>query len=262
MAANEKPRVAVFKLASCDGCQLQMLNLEDELLAIAGQVEICYFLEARSQILDGPYDVALVEGSVTTEHDLDRVREIRRKSQMLVTIGACANTGGIQALRNMQDVDEFARAIYANPAYIHALSQSSPVAAHVTVDFAINGCPISKEQLLEVLTSLILGRQPKLPAHSVCVECKRTGTVCVLVTKGVACLGPVTHAGCGALCPTFGRGCFACYGPMESAHPDSLCQNLAARGVTRAEILRLLNGFTGWTEEFRSAAEKLEKVST
>jgi coenzyme F420-reducing hydrogenase gamma subunit len=261
MPANGKPRVAVFKLASCDGCQLQMLNLEDELLDLAGQVEICYFLEARSQILEGPYDVALVEGSVTTEHDLERVRDIRRKSQTLVTLGACANTGGIQALRNMQDVDEYTRAIYANPAYIHALAQSTPIAAHVTVDFAINGCPISREQLLDVLTSLLIGRSPQLPAHSVCVECKRKGTVCVLVSKGIACLGPVTHAGCGAVCPGFGRGCFACYGPMESANADSLCQGLAARGIPRPEILRLLNGITGWAEEFRSAAEKLERAT-
>ena len=262
MPPNGKPRIAVFKLASCDGCQLQMLNLEDELLAIAGQVEFCYFLEARSQILDGPYDVALIEGSVTTEHDLERVREIRRKAQTLITIGACANTGGIQALRNLHDVDEYTRAIYANPAYIHTLSQSTPVAEHVTVDFAINGCPIAREQLLEVVTALLIGRAPQLPAHSVCVECKRNGTVCVLVSRSVPCLGPVTHAGCGALCPGFNRGCFGCYGPMESAHPDSLCQEFAARGVPRPEILRLLNGFTGWAEEFRSAAEKLEKVST
>jgi len=260
MPANGKPRIAVFKLASCDGCQLQMLNLEDEILAIAGKVEICFFPEARSQVLDGPYDVAFIEGSVSTEHALDLVREIRRKSQMLITLGACANTGGIQALRNLLDVEEFARAIYANPAYVHALAQSTPVAAHVTVDFAINGCPISREQLLDVLTSLLIGRQPQLPAHSVCVECKRKGVVCVLVAGDTPCLGPVTHAGCGALCPSFGRGCFACYGPMESAHPDSLCQNLVARGVTRAEILRLLNTCTGWAEEFRSATEKLEKV--
>jgi coenzyme F420-reducing hydrogenase gamma subunit len=262
MPTNGKPRIAVFKLASCDGCQLQMLNLEDELLAIADQVEICYFLEARSQILDGPYDIALIEGSVTTEHDLERVREIRRKSQMLITLGACANTGGIQALRNLQDVDEYTRAIYANPTYIHTLSQSTPVAAHVTVEFAINGCPISREQLLEILTSVLIGRAPQLPAHAVCVECKRKGTVCVLVAKDIACLGPVTHAGCGALCPAFNRGCFGCYGPMESAHSESLCQGLTAHGIPRSEMLRLLNGFTGWAEEFRSAAEKLEKVST
>jgi coenzyme F420-reducing hydrogenase gamma subunit len=261
MAGDAKPRLAVFKLASCDGCQLQMLNLEDELLDIAGKVEICYFLEARSQILDGPYDVALVEGSVTTEHDVERVRDIRRNSQMLITIGACASAGGIQALRNMQDVDEYTRSIYANPSYIHTLSQSTPVAAHVTVDFAINGCPISRQQLLEVLTSLLIGRAPKLPTYSVCVECKRKGNVCVLVSRGIACIGPITQAGCGALCPGFNRGCFGCYGPMESANPDSLCHRLAMRGIRRAEILRLLNGFTGWAEEFRSAAEKLEKTS-
>ncbi len=261
MAGDAKPRLAVFKLASCDGCQLQMLNLEDELLDIAGEVEICYFLEARSQILDGPYDVALVEGSVTTEHDVERVRDIRRKSKMLITIGACASAGGIQALRNMHNVDEYIRSIYANPAYIHTLSQSTPVAAHVTVDFAINGCPISKEQLLEVLTSLLIGRAPQLPTYAVCVECKRKGNVCVLVARGIACIGPITQAGCGAMCPGFNRGCFGCYGPMESPNPDSLCQTLTMRGIPRAETLRLLNGFTGWAEEFRSAAEKLEKTS-
>lgn len=261
MPQNGNLKLAVFKLASCDGCQLQLLNLEDELVAISEQVEIRYFLEARSQILEGPYDVALVEGSVTTEHDLDRVRDIRRRSKMLITLGACASTGGIQALRNLHDVDEYTRAIYANPSYIHALSQSTPVASHVTVDFAINGCPISRDQLLTVLTSVLIGRAPHLPAHAVCVECKRNGTVCLLVSKGTACLGPVTHAGCSAVCPGFGRGCFGCYGPMESANPDSLCQDLVARGIPRSEILRLLNGFTGWAEEFRSAVEKFERAS-
>ena len=154
-----------------------------------------------------------LKGSVTTEHDLERVRDIRRKSQMLITLGACANAGGIQALRNVQDTDEYTRAIYAKPSYIHTLSQSTPVAAHVAVDFAINGCPISKEQLLEVLTAVLIGRAPQLPTYAVCVECKRKGNVCVLVAHGTACLGPVTEAGCGALCPSIGRGCFGCYGP-------------------------------------------------
>ncbi|MGZ4814294.1 MAG: NADH-quinone oxidoreductase subunit B family protein [Terriglobales bacterium] len=260
MTSETKPRLAVVKLASCDGCQLQMLNLEDELLDIVGAVEVAYFLEARSKIVEGPYDVALVEGSVTTSHDAERLRELRRNSQTLITIGACASAGGIQALRNLQDVDEYTRAIYANPSYIHTLSQSTPVAAHVAVDFAINGCPISKDQLLEVVTALLIGRVPQLPTYSVCVECKRAANVCVLVSRGVACIGPITQAGCGALCPSFNRGCFGCYGPMESANPDSLCQGLIARGVPRAEMIRLLNGFTGWAEEFRSAAEKLEKA--
>ena len=261
MGANGELRLAIFKLASCDGCQLQMLNLEDELLKIAGAVKICNFLEASSHIIDGPYDVSLVEGSVTTKHDIERLREIRRKSQTLIGIGACANVGGIQALRNMQDIDEYTKAIYAKPSYIHTLSQSTPIAAHVTVDFAINGCPISREQLLEVLSALIIGRAPKLPTYSVCAECKRRGNVCVLVSRQIACIGPVTQAGCGALCPSFNRGCFGCYGPMESANTDSLCSALSARGIPRDEILRLLNGYTGWAEDFRSAREKLEKAT-
>jgi len=260
MANETKPRLAVYKLASCDGCQLQILNLEDELLDIVGAVEVVYFLEARSQTSDGPYDITLVEGSVTTTHDLERLRDLRRKSQTLITIGACASAGGIQAIRNMQDVEEYKRAVYANPAYIQTLTQSTPVAAHVNVDFAINGCPISKEQLLEVITSLLIGRVPQLPTYSVCVECKRKGNVCVLVASGMACLGPVTQAGCGAVCPSFNRGCFGCYGPMESPNTDSLCQALLTKGVSRAEIVRMLNGFTGWAEEFHSAAERLEKA--
>lgn len=261
MAADAKPRLAIFKLASCDGCQLQLLNLEDELLDIAGQVEICYFPEATSRAIDGPFDVALVEGSVTTDHDLQRVREIRRKSQMLITIGACANAGGIQALRNMADVGEYARAVYARPSFIRTLAQSTPVAAHVTVDFSISGCPISRQQLLHVVAALLIGRPPELPRHAVCIDCKRAGHVCVLVARGMPCLGPVTQAGCGALCPGFGRGCYGCYGPMESANPDALCQNLAARGIPQAEILRIFSGFTGWAEEFRSVAEKLGRAS-
>lgn len=261
MPSETKPRLAVVKLASCDGCQLQILNLEDELLDIVGGVEVAYFLEARSQTSDGPYDIALVEGSVTTAHDLERVRELRRKSQTLITIGACASAGGIQALRNAQDVEEYKRAVYAHPSYVQTLAQSTPVASHVTVDFAINGCPISKEQLIEVITSLLIGRVPQLPTYSVCVECKRRGNVCVLVARGLACIGPVTQAGCGALCPSFNRGCFGCYGPMESPNADSLCQALLTKGISRPEIVRMLNGFTGWAEEFHSATERLEKAS-
>lgn len=260
MPTDGKPRLAVLKLASCDGCQLQILNLEDELLDIAGQVDICYFPEASSQMLEGTFDLALVEGSVVTEHDLERLRAMRRQAQTMITLGACANAGGIQALRNVADTAEYVRAIYPNPAWIHVLPQSTPVASHVTVDFAVNGCPISREQLLQVLTALLNGRSPELPHYSVCIECKRSGNVCLPVARGVACLGPITQAGCGALCPSFSRGCFGCYGPMESANPDSLCQSMLERGTPRPEVLRLLSGITGWSEEFRSAAEKLERA--
>jgi coenzyme F420-reducing hydrogenase gamma subunit len=256
---GKKPRLAVFKFASCDGCQLALLSLEDELVPLASEVEIAYFLEARSRALEGPYDIGLVEGSVTTAHDAKRIREIREQCRYLITIGACATAGGIQALRNWADVDAYTRMIYASPQYIETLKTSTPISAHVTVDFELNGCPVNKYQLLEVLTSLLLGRMPRLPAHSVCMECKRRGTVCVTVAQGIPCLGPVTHAGCGAICPAYSRGCYGCFGPSESPNPESLMQHLKETGVPAAELVRLLRGFTGFADAFREASERWEK---
>ncbi|HQR40276.1 MAG TPA: oxidoreductase, partial [Blastocatellia bacterium] len=208
-----KPRLAVFKFASCDGCQLSLLDCEDELLAVAGAVDIANFLEASRAVVRGPYDVTLVEGSITTAHDAERIREVRAQSKVLVTIGACATAGGIQALRNFKDVQEFTRIVYAHPDYISTLETSTPIAAHVPVDFELRGCPVSKVQLLELLAALLQGRRPNIREHSVCLECKRRGIVCVMVAHGTPCLGPVTHDGCGALCPSFDRGCYGCFGP-------------------------------------------------
>lgn len=259
MPAGTRPKLAVFKFASCDGCQLALLSLEDELLSLVDEVMIAYFLEARSRTLPGPFDVTLVEGSITTPEDLERLRVVRKESKYLVTIGACATAGGIQALRNWQDVGEFARAVYPSPEFIKALGTSTPISAHVAVDFELNGCPVNKYQLLEVLSALLQGRTPHLPTHSVCVDCKRRGTVCVTVAQGLPCLGPLTQTGCGALCPAYNRGCYGCFGPMESPNPDPLVAHLLGHGAKQPELVRLLRGFTGYAETFRSASEKLEK---
>ena len=200
------PKLAVWKLASCDGCQLTMLDCQDELLALAAEVDIVHFTEATKTDLPGPYDVSLVEGSVTTPDDAERIRTIRDASHTLVTIGACATAGGIQALRNFADVAEFTSAVYARPEYISTLATSTGVADHVKVDFELRGCPIDSRQLLELLSALLAGRQPRIPGHSVCYECKLRGTACIMVARGTPCLGPVTQAGCGAICPAFGRG--------------------------------------------------------
>src|SRR6185295_9045383 len=221
-----KPRLAVFKFASCDGCQLSLLDAEDELLAVAGALDIAYFSEATSRMAPGPYDVALVEGSITTPHDAERIREVRRQSRALITIGACATAGGIQALRNFADVDAFTSIVYASPDYISTLATSTPISAHVPVDFELNGCPIDKRQLLEVINAHLNHRRPRVRAHSVCVECKRRGTVCVTVAHGTPCLGPVTHAGCGALCPSYHRGCYGCFGPMETPNTPAMIRSL------------------------------------
>jgi len=217
-----KPKLSVWKFSSCDGCQLSLLDCEEELLEVAGAVEIAYFLEASSATAKGPYDLTLVEGSITTPHDAERIHEIRRSSKVLVSIGACATTGGIQALRNFAHVGDFVSAVYARPDYISTLRTSTAIADHVPVDFELQGCPLNKAQLLEVVGALLAGRRPNIPKHSVCVECKSAGATCVMVSRGIACLGPVTQAGCGALCPLYARGCFGCFGPKEQANTAGL----------------------------------------
>jgi sulfhydrogenase subunit delta len=240
---TRKPKLAVWKFASCDGCQLSLLDCEDELLALAGEVEIAYFLEASRAVVKGPYDLSLVEGSVTTPHDAERIQSVRRVSRHLVTIGACATAGGVQALKNFGDVDEFVSIVYASPDYISTLETSTPISAHVPVDFELRGCPIDKHQLLEVITAFLHGRRPGIPSTSVCMECKRRGTVCVTVAHGTPCLGPVTHAGCGALCPTYDRGCYGCFGPMETPNTVSLTKQLKVLGMGEPDVERVFRTF-------------------
>ena len=211
---TDRPTLAVWKFASCDGCQLTILDCEDELLTLAGEVQIAHFLEASRDVLPGPYDVSLVEGSITTPADVERIQRVRAMSTTLITIGACATSGGIQALRNFADVEEFTSVVYASPQYISTLATSTAIADHVKVDFELRGCPIDKGQLVEVLSAFLFGRRPDIPDTSVCTECKRRGLTCVMVADGTPCLGPVTHAGCGALCPSVNRGCYGCFGPM------------------------------------------------
>jgi sulfhydrogenase subunit delta len=239
----EKPKLAVWKFASCDGCQLTLLDCEDELLAVAEAVTIAYFPEATSRVVEGPYDVSLVEGSITTPHDAERIQEVRAASKVLVTIGACATAGGIQALRNFGDVAEFARAVYARPEVIATLATSTAIAHHVRVDYELRGCPIDKGQLLTVLTDLVQGRSPRIASHSVCMDCKRRGNVCVMVAHGTPCLGPVTHTGCHALCPSYDRGCYGCFGPMDTPAPEALAPALAKAGASDRDVARLYSTF-------------------
>jgi len=256
-ARKRKPRLAVWKFASCDGCQLSLLDCEDELLTVAGAIDIAYFPEATRGQIRGHYDLSLVEGSITTPHDAERVRAVRERSRTLVTIGACATAGGIQALRNFADVDAFRSMVYPHPEYVETLARSTPVAEHVGVDFELRGCPISKHQLLEVLSAFLAGRRPEVASHSVCIECKRRGNVCVMVAHGEPCLGPVTHAGCGALCPAYDRGCYGCFGPKELANTPSVARWWGERlGVEPARVGQAFHTFNAWAQPFRDEGER------
>ncbi|MDD3287521.1 MAG: oxidoreductase [Alphaproteobacteria bacterium] len=254
-----KPRVAVWKFSSCDGCQLSLIDCEDELLAVAGAIEIAYFLEATRAVIEGPYDLSLVEGSITTPHDVERIKKIRDQSKILITIGACATAGGIQALRNFADVNEYARTVYQHPEFLDVLKTSTAIQDHVKVDFELRGCPINKFQLLEVINALLNGRTPNVPHYSQCFECKRRGTVCVMVSRGIPCLGPVTHAGCGNLCPAYDRGCFGCFGPMETPNTASMTDQLSKMGMDKDRICDFYRNFNGNAEAFRTASENCKK---
>ncbi len=257
--AAKRPKLAVWKFSSCDGCQLSLLDCEDELLAVAEAVEIAYFLEATRAEVRGPYDVSLVEGSISTPHDAERIHKVRRKSRALITIGACATAGGIQALRNFHDVDDFVRSVYAHPEYISTLAKSTPIQDHVPVDFELRGCPIDKFQLLEVLNAFLNGRKPNIPRHSQCVECKLSGTVCVMVAKGEPCLGPLTQAGCGNLCPSCDRPCYGCFGPKETPNTASLADwSVRCLGRDERQVRHMFRAFTAYAEPFRKESEAHE----
>ncbi|MDR3544164.1 MAG: hypothetical protein P4L30_00160 [Candidatus Limnocylindrales bacterium] len=258
-----RPRVGVVKFASCDGCQLTLLDLEDELLSVVEHFDIVDFPEATSARSAGPYDVLFVEGSVSEPAHLERIVELRRRTRFLVTIGACATAGGIQALRNWGDHDAFRSGVYSNPEWVSSLARSTPIAEHVTVDAELRGCPIDPNQLLELLTALTTGRRPQLRDEAVCMECKRRGVVCVMVSKGIPCLGQVTQTGCGAICPRFGRGCYGCFGPREQANAAGLTRHFQMAGDRpREEIGRLFAGFTAYSEPFRSMVTELGGART
>ena len=249
-----KPRIAVHKFASCDGCQLALLNAGQDLLRLAAQVEILHFAEAGPVDPEAEVDVALVEGSITTAHDIKRITSIRAHSRFVMTLGACATSGGLQALRNYADVQQWTSAIYAQPQYIEALAQSTPIREHIRVDFELWGCPVNSRQVLSAVRDLLSGVAPKNEVNKVCQECKRQHHTCVMVTKGLACLGPVTRTGCGALCPSVGRACYGCYGPAENVNSASLAAQYETLGITPPEIVKRFRYFHSTDEKFDATA--------
>jgi sulfhydrogenase subunit delta len=257
---SPKPKVAVYKFSSCDGCQLSILNLEDELLDLASAVDIAYFLEATRTVKPGPYDLGIVEGSITTPHEIDRIMEVRAECKVLISLGTCATAGGIQALRNFAKVEDYSRAVYAHPEYLNYLETSTPISSHVQVDLEIWGCPVNKATVVEVLAATLQNRKPNFPPSPVCLECKRNGVVCIVVSQGVPCLGPVVHGGCGALCPANGRGCYGCFGPSSAGNFSALLTSMMPYDRYPNETAHLLRSFSSHAPAFRSAADSAFKT--
>jgi coenzyme F420-reducing hydrogenase gamma subunit len=251
VSARSKPKLAVWKFTSCDGCQLSILNLEEELLTLAEEIEIAHFLEATRATVAGPFDISIIEGSVSTPEEAERIRQIRGASRRMIAIGACATAGGIQALRNFADVEAFVSAVYATPEYISTLATSTPTRDHVAVDFELQGCPPNPRQLLEVISAFLAERRPRISTQSVCMECKQRGNTCVMVAHGTPCLGPVTHSGCGAICPAYDRGCYGCFGPKETPNARSLSSWWKGMGVETPDVVAAYRHVTAFSEAFR-----------
>ncbi len=235
-----KPRIAVHKFSSCDGCQLAFLNAGPALLELAELTDIVYFAEAGSLEREVEIDIAFVEGSISTPQDLTRIKAIRENSAYLITIGACATTGGLQGLRNLyaSNTRDWTGAIYARPEFIETLDESQPVSSHVKVDLELWGCPVSTQQIMTALRALLFGVTPGDDRDKICMECKRRHNVCVLITKAAPCMGPVTRTGCGAICPAYGRDCYACYGPAENINAEALATCFEGLGLLPQDIAR------------------------
>ncbi|MGF1642741.1 MAG: sulfhydrogenase subunit delta [Thiotrichales bacterium] len=250
----QRPRIAVHKFSSCDGCQLAFLDLGEQLLQLAGLVEIVHFLEAGPSDAEAEVEIAFVEGSISTDEELERIRLVRKHCRYLVTIGACATSGGLQALRNLGESEsDWRRAIYARPEFIRTLAHASPIRDHVTVDWELWGCPINARQIVAAVRALLSGVPPVAEQDKVCLECKRQQTVCVMVAHGQPCLGPVTRTGCGALCPSFGRDCYGCYGPAEAVNVHSLAHRMLGFGLAPDAVRRRFKLIHSAAPAFRGA---------
>lgn len=260
MRRDGKIRLAVFKLSSCSGCQQQLIDLGEDLLALAEEVEIAHFLEASSKTDPGPYDVALIEGSISTPREVEVVKEAREKSRVVVAFGSCAIYGGVQALRNWMRFDDVKRQVYPKPELVEALEKTFPISDYIQVDYVISGCPPGKYQVLSILKQILIGKRAYHREESLCQECKRKGNICIVVARGIPCLGPVVREGCGALCPSYSRGCYGCFGPMIDPKPEALSRMFEEMGLPRAEvILKIKSSITSWSEPFRRFVKRYEQ---
>jgi len=239
-----KPKVGIYGLTGCAGDQLVISNCEDELLDIAGALDIKSFPMGMSGGDDKcPLDIVFVDGSVVQPQNEQMLKSLRERSKLLVAIGTCAVWGGVQAMKNELSREELKMHVYGPAGKVFDVIRAQPLSSFVKVDLAISGCPIEKEQLLQAVASLLHGDLPRLPGYAVCTECKMAEYPCLLVEKGQLCLGPITVAGCKARCPSYGQPCIGCRGPVEEANVSSEVKVLKEQGFTRVDIQNRLRTF-------------------
>ncbi|TNF38227.1 MAG: sulfhydrogenase subunit delta [Gammaproteobacteria bacterium] len=251
-----KIKIAVHKFSSCDGCQLAFLNAVGDVLKLSDWIDIVHFAEAGPCNPLEKVDIAFIEGSVSTREDEERLKTIRQSANKIVSIGACATTGGLQALRNLASHDDWVKAIYAQPEYITTLAQSTAISEHVHVNHELQGCPVNSRQLFSAIEAWLNGHEPEKQFDTVCTECKRKGNNCVMITKQLPCMGPVTRCGCDAICPSFNRECYGCYGPSDLCNTESLAKGFAAYGLSQQDIANRFHGINSHGKAFLEQGKK------
>lgn len=242
-----KPRVAFFSFSSCEGCQLVVLTIEEQLLELVNLIDIVSFREAMSEKSDD-YDIAFVEGSITTTAEIERIKKIRNTAKVIIALGACATIGGINCLKNQYEMDKVKNIVYGKMADNYDTIPARPIESVIKVDYWIQGCPIDKDEFIEVTKAILLGKKPRIPEYPVCVECQMKENVC-LFEKGMICLGPVTRAGCKAICPTYNDGCVGCRGLIEDPNLSSHKNLLTEHGLTVSEAISQYMLFGGNSKE-------------
>ncbi len=246
-----KPRVAIFDFACCEGCQLQIVNMEEEILDLISLVDPVTWREAMTEESE-EYDIALIEGSITRPEDEERLKKIREKATILVALGACATIGGVNKLKNNFDLEDVKKCVYGDAASMPHLSTGMTKAVDevVKVDFYVHGCPMTKSEFSHIVRSLAMGKTPTIPDYPVCVECKKRGTVC-RYEYGEVCLGVVTRAGCNAPCPAGGLWCFGCRGYAPDPNVEAARSVMEEYGKTVDDLqtkLVLFNSKQGPTD--------------
>lgn len=231
-----KPRVAIFDFACCEGCQLQIVNLEEEILDLVGAVDVVEWREAISD-QSQEYDIAIIEGSITRPEDEERIKVIRSRAKVLIALGACATIGGVNKLKNRFDLDDVKQCVYGKDAGMPHLATAMTKAVNevVPVDFMIHGCPIDRKEFTYIVRSLLIGKKPEIPEWPVCVECKAKGNPC-LWQYGQVCLGPIIRAGCGARCPSSGFRCFGCRGYIDDPNVNAAKDVIERFGLSVDEL--------------------------
>jgi sulfhydrogenase subunit delta len=242
-----KPKIAFFDFACCEGCQLQVANLGELLLDILNTVNVVEFREVMSEKWDEAFDIAIIEGSITTQHAIERIKKIRKRSKIVIAYGSCATIGGINGMKNNFSLDDVRKYVYSDKAKYFKTIPTQAVPNVINVDYFVHGCPIYPPEFIRVLKCALAGLPYNVPEYSVCVDCKFNENVC-MYERGTTCLGPITRAGCNSWCINNGNICYGCRGIVDNPNENGFKEVLEKYEISKTFIKNKKNMYNSCGE--------------